>query len=116
MDAAGAVYTTGTFGGTFDADPGAGVFHLTTAGQLAVLVTKLDATGKFVWAGAVAGPGYHQGLGIAVDGGGNVYVIGSFRGTIDFDPGEGTSLVDSTRGVGGEPGADGFLVQLVPGV
>ena len=116
MVAAGAVYTTASFTGAFDADLGAGVFNLTTAGQLAVLVTKLDATGNFVGAGAITGSGYHQGLGIAVDGGGNVYVTGSFRGTADFDPGKGTALVDSTLGVAGEPGADRFLVQLVPSV
>jgi hypothetical protein len=70
------------------------VFNVTTAGQLAVLVTRLDVTGRFVWASALAGPGYYQGLGIAVDASENVFTIGSFRGTVDFEPGEGMSRVD----------------------
>ena len=53
--AAGAVYTTGSFTGTYDADPGPGVFNLTTAGERAAFVSKLDAAGNFVWAGAIAG-------------------------------------------------------------
>src|SRR3970282_2615924 len=48
-DAVGNVYTTGHFTGTVDFDPGPGVFNLTCVGR-ASFISKLDASGNFVWA------------------------------------------------------------------
>ncbi|HXB31439.1 MAG TPA: gliding motility-associated C-terminal domain-containing protein [Puia sp.] len=95
-DAAGNVYTTGSFAGTVDFDPGPGSFLLTSTNTTYgdIFVSKLDPSGNFVWAKqmkAVDGGGI--GLSIALDGSGNVYVFGSFVGTIDFDPGPGVFLL-----------------------
>ena len=54
-DAAGNVYTTGSFEGKADFDPGAGTFHLKAAGGTDIFISKLDATGKFVWAKSMGG-------------------------------------------------------------
>jgi hypothetical protein len=48
VDGAGNVYTTGSFSGTGDFDPGAGTANLTSAGSFDVFVQKLDASGNFV--------------------------------------------------------------------
>ncbi|MCH8890811.1 MAG: hypothetical protein IH827_07025, partial [Myxococcales bacterium] len=90
VDAAGNVYTTGFFLGTADFDPGPGTFNLTSAGSVDVFVQKLDTAGNPVWAVGMGGTGTDQGLGVAVDGAGNVYTSGFFQGTADFDPGPGT--------------------------
>lgn len=95
-DAAGNVYTTGSFAGTIDFDPGPGTFLLTSTNTTYgdIFVSKLDPSGNFVWAKqlkAVDGGGI--GLSIALDGSGNVYVFGSFVGTVDFDPGPGVFLL-----------------------
>ena len=89
LDGSGNVYTTGYFFGTSDFDPGAGVFNLTSAGSGDIFVSKLDASGNFVWANAMGGPNYDYGYSIAIDGSGNVYTTGDFDGTADFDPGAG---------------------------
>jgi len=91
IDAAGYVYTTGRFEATMDADPGAGVTTLTTNGGRDVFVSKLDANGNFAWTKNFGGWAHDQGHGIAADASGNVYVTGNFGGTVDFDPGTGTS-------------------------
>jgi hypothetical protein len=91
IDGSGNVYTTGEFDGIADFDPGSGTFNLTSAGSYDVFVSKLDASGNFVWAKGMGGSGFSDaGYGIALDPAGNVYSTGMFEGTADFDPGSGT--------------------------
>jgi len=52
----------------------------------------------FEWAKRMGGTGGDIGSGIAVDASGNVYTIGSFQGTADFDPGTGTANLTSAGG------------------
>ena len=97
VDAPGNVYTTGTFSGTADFDPGTGVFNMTSGnnGQSTdIFVSRLDAAGNFVWAKQMGGSGPVDnaiGRSIAVDGPGNVYVTGAYNGTVDFEPGAGVT-------------------------
>ncbi|MBW4422621.1 MAG: SBBP repeat-containing protein [Myxacorys californica WJT36-NPBG1] len=90
VDGSGNVYTTGTFSGTVDFDPGAGTMNLTSADGKDIFVSKLDAGGNFVWAKRLGGSSNDEASGISVDGSGNVYTTGFFTGTADFDPGEST--------------------------
>ncbi len=90
IDASGNVYTTGTFAGTADFDPGAGTFNLTSAGMEDIFISKLDASGNFLWAKRMGGASGDGGTSIAIDGSGNVYTTGGFSVTADFDPGAGT--------------------------
>jgi len=89
VDGAGNVYTTGSFVGTVDFDPGPGTFNLISAGDADIFVSKLDTNGDFVWARAMGGTGMHEGQAIAVDAAGNVFTTGYFQDTVDFDPGLG---------------------------
>ena len=87
VDALGNVYTTGYFNGTGDFDPGAGTANLTSAGDIDIFISKLDASGNFVWAKRIGGTLGEIARSITVDASGNVYVTGYFNGTVDFDPG-----------------------------
>ena len=89
VDSSGNVYTTGYFYGTVDFNPGTGVFNLTSAGVSDIFISKLDASGNFVWAKAMGGTSTDLGYSIAVDGSGNVYTTGYFCGTADFNPNSG---------------------------
>ena len=93
VDADGNVYTTGYFTVSADFDPGpATVTIFGNAGSKDIFVSKLDANGNFVWAGAMGGTTTNDsGDAIAVDTSGNVYTTGRFLGTADFNPGAGTS-------------------------
>ncbi len=106
VDELGNVYATGSFQDTADFDPGAGTFDLTSEGLADIFVQKLDASGNFVWARAMGGMMSEGGLGIAVDGAGNVYTAGLFEDTVDFDPGVGTVNLSAA---GGE---DAFVHKL----
>lgn len=91
IDATGNVYTTGTYQGTVDFDPGVGIYTLTSSGSDDAFVSKLDANGNFIWAKSMGGAAANEDAdAIAVDASGNVYTTGWFRGPADFDPGIGT--------------------------
>ncbi len=96
IDASGNLLITGSFKGTADFDPGAGIFNLTSAGIDDVFVSKLDTNGDFVWAKAIGGTSADVSLAIAVDATGNVYTCGYFTGAVDFDPGVGTDTLTSS--------------------
>lgn len=94
-DNLGNVYSTGVFRNTVDFDPGTGTTNLTSAGVQDAFVTKVDTYGQLVWAVRVGGSGIDLGNEVAIDAYGNVYVAGSFDGTVDFDPGAGTANLSS---------------------
>jgi hypothetical protein len=97
-DRAGNVYVMGQFSGLGDFNPSlTGTLNLAAPATGQTFITKLNASGTLVWARSLGGstdvnvaPGE-----IAVDKGQNVYLTGQFRGTRDFDPGAGTSILTS---------------------
>jgi hypothetical protein len=96
VDGSGDVYTAGSFTGTANFNPG-GTYNLTSAGDRDIFVSEFNASGGFLWAGAMGGAGVDRAQAIAVDGAGNVYTTGFYGGyvsgvtnyTADFDPGAG---------------------------
>lgn len=84
-DASGNVYTTGYFSGTVNFNPG-GTYNLTASGGNDIFISKLDVSGNFVWAIKFGAGQNDAGYSIAVDASGDVYVTGSFRSTVNFDP------------------------------
>ncbi|PHS63303.1 MAG: hypothetical protein COB12_09775 [Flavobacterium sp.] len=93
IDLNGNVLTTGVFFVTSDFDPGAGIHNLTSNGDADIFIQKLDPDGEFLWAKNIGGIFYDYGYAITTDTSGNVYVAGSFKDTVDFDPGAGTYAV-----------------------
>ena len=90
VDATGNVYTTGSFGGTTDFDPGSGTYNFMVAGWGGdTYISKLDISGNFVWAKQMVGSAYAGGSSITVDASGNIYTTGTYIGGVDFDPGPG---------------------------
>ncbi len=49
VDAFENVYTLGGFEGTVDFNPGASIYNLTSAGSYDMFISKIDASGNFVW-------------------------------------------------------------------
>ncbi|HEX6432198.1 MAG TPA: T9SS type A sorting domain-containing protein, partial [Niastella sp.] len=63
-----------------------------------VYFVRYDAAGNFGWAKNIGGSGADNANGITTDAGGNVYVTGTFRGTVDFDAGAGSADLTSFGG------------------
>ncbi len=89
-DASGNVYTTGTFRGIIDADPGPNVLNLFSSATQDVYIVKLGPAGNLIWARQFGGIGTGPnviGYSLSLDGVGNIIITGNFDGMIDFDPG-----------------------------
>jgi hypothetical protein len=97
IDPLGNVYSTGRFYGA--ASFGGGTISLTSAGSSDIFIQKLDPFGNLLWVKQMGSTGIDEGLAIHTDASGNVYTIGIFTGTVDFDPGLSTdNLISNTPG------------------
>ncbi len=89
IDTIGNTIITGTFSGTADFDPSAGIANLTSTGSYDIFFAKYDALGNYVFAKKIGGSSSNFGQAIALDASGNIYITGNFNGVSDFDPGIG---------------------------
>lgn len=115
------IIVSGSFKDTIDFDPGPGVFELYPSGvnsNVDMFVVKLNADGEFIWAIATAGSDdYHQwarGRSVQVDSENNIFIAGTFEGTIDFDPGPDLATLYCPSGILIHS-QDGFVLKLTPG-
>ncbi len=109
VDANKNVIITGMYGGTVDFDPGPATSTLSSSGSTwDVYVLKLDSMGNFLWVRGIGGSANSDiGAAVKTDASGNVFVTGSFDGTVDFDPGSGVSNLVSLGGYN-----DAFVLKL----
>ena len=94
-DLNGNIYTTGRFEGTVDFNPGAATNNITSNGEWDAFISKLDASGNFVWVDKIGGANWEYAFGVDVDASGNVYIGGAFQDVVDFDPGAGITSLTS---------------------
>ncbi len=108
VDPQGNIFTTGTFRGVADFDPGPGVDNHVQQGLIEdIFLTKLHADGSYDW--TRTWPAYFRdSIGrVAVDGDGNAIITGGFEGTVDFDPTDGVDLHTSPAYY-----ASGFVTKM----
>ena len=63
-----------------------GLAELTAVNHYDLFLAKYDPAGNYLWAISMGGDQYANGRRIVVDSVSNVYFIGFFSGTVDFDP------------------------------
>jgi hypothetical protein len=85
QDEMGNVFSMGIFYSNMDFDPGAGTFILN--GQYYDnYILKLNNLGNFVWAKHLTSAGTVNGDDLQFDSEGNIYIVGGYNGTTDFNP------------------------------
>ncbi len=90
VDSTGAMFIGGTFDGTFDLGGGS---SLTQSGGGDAFLIKLDSSGNYVWARKWGDSTNRQEVSaVALDGSGNVFVGGTFIGTLDLGVGVHSNL------------------------
>ncbi len=96
---AGDVIVGGTFNDTLVVG---GVEESAGCCNEAIFASRFSSEGDYVWSTSFVGDASIQATKVAADNDGNVFVIGTFRGTMSFGDTEVTSV----------DGTDGFLVAL----
>ena len=107
-DNSGNLFMAGYFSGTvnFAAD-WAGTDSHTSAGTMDVFLTRINSDDSYGWTKTMGGTGDQDThVTVAVDGSGNIYVVGYFTGTADFNPG-GAGDSHTSAGLG-----DIFLTKI----
>ncbi len=106
VDAQNNIYIVATIEQPIDIDPGAGtqILHfLSTEYEPNFILVKYSATGQLLWGNIISCPYIsgeandfdNESFKIITDVNSNVFVVGNFRGAIDFDPSAGQFLLDN---------------------
>lgn len=97
INSAGEVFLSGSFNGTLDFDPGAGVNNLSSSSNtdFDMYFSKLDASGNPIWVKQIGNTGLDYGSHLKLGTNGNIYCSGQYTGLVDFDSGAGTMALNS---------------------
>jgi hypothetical protein len=87
----GSIYIANFFSGTPDFDPSGGTDSIASAGSFDCSLSKFDSDGNYLWTKTWGGTSADFDSAVTVSSDGSVYVSGTFTGTVDFDPGAGTT-------------------------
>jgi gliding motility-associated-like protein len=100
VDAQNATYTVGSFRATLSW--GSGIPQLNSSGLSDGFLVKFDSDGGFEWQQKFGGTQMDVANGVAVDGDGNIFVVGTYSGTLNAD----------ALSVSAEGSADSFIAKL----
>jgi hypothetical protein len=109
-DAGGNLFVSGHLANTADVDPGDGTYLLTSNGYADSYIIKCTPEGDMLWAIQIGNEENDGGPALSLDASGNIYGVGGFLGTVDFNPdGNGIFEMTSTGG-----GTDMYILKLNP--
>jgi hypothetical protein len=107
-DSQGDVYVTGRYTGTVDLNPGAGVYTVVNNESAPdAFITRLTASGDFVWAGATEGTGSASFRGLEIDGDGSVIVAGGLSSPMTVQTSSGSLAMSPVLA-----GGNAFVLKL----
>jgi len=101
IDSEGNLYAVGTFSGTIDIDPSPDTFNISR--NNGSYIQKISPSGNLIWAISFDNIGSSK---IKLDDRNNIYILGDFTGTPDFDPHPSTFSITST-------GFDDIYLQML---
>jgi hypothetical protein len=100
------VLVMGRFTGTADLDPSPAILQSMAIGDTGSFICDLDPDGALDWAATFVGEGQAEACRMYLDDDGSIYVVGQFKGKVDFDPGPDTQYREA------EHNPDAFIVKL----
>ncbi len=94
-DVSGAAYFIGYFPDTLDIDPGLATQNVVSSGLNDFYILKIDINGNLIWGRTIGGIGEDIANDLKLDANSNLYLVGNFNNTVDFDPGAATYNLNS---------------------
>jgi len=91
-DDSGNVYSAGFY------DSSLVSLNIVSKGSSDILLMKHSATGTLKWVKTIASASFETADAIAIDANHNIYIVGRFEGTTDFDPGTGIANLTAKSG------------------
>jgi hypothetical protein len=108
LDVSENIYITGAFGGTVDFGADFGTTEIkTSAGPYDAFMVRINANGAYAWAKRMGGSSGASGEAVAIDSSSNIFILGSFHGTVDF--GSDFGIVDTKTSAGS---SDIFITKI----
>ena len=101
------VIVTGQFSGNIDFDPGLGSVFLSSLGFYDSFVLKLDSSGNFMWVNRINSSSNVTSRFIKTDMLNQIYITGSYTGTIDLNP--DTTITQNVSNAGSD---DIFVLKM----
>ena len=108
-DGSSNVYVVGGYTNTADFDPGPATNNHTSNGNRDAFLSKFSSDGTWLWTKTWGSSNDDRANSVAVYGT-NVYVVGCFQDTVDFNPSGGGTL-SAPRGTNGFPANDAYLCK-----
>jgi hypothetical protein len=105
VDSNNNIFCSGIFHNSVDFDPGSSIYTLVSIGTWDTYLQKLDHQGNFVWATSIGGLGDISPNEIAIDSYSNIYMVGEFEDSVDFDPSTFVNYLDGGL-------RDGFITKF----
>jgi hypothetical protein len=112
IDSDGNLIFYGYFEDSVDIDPSSTVHMLYSNGDYDPIIAKFSPNGNLIWAHSFGGPELDDIKDIVVDDLGNIYAHGSFKDTVDFDPGSGVNTQVSPYNTVNSPLPTAFIQKL----
>lgn len=101
----GDLFVSGSFYNSVDFDPSDSNYNVSSKGASDVFLSKFDSSGNFIWVKTFGSVNYDYNRALNIDNSNNIYLPGTFTGSIDFDPGNGVEILTANS-------FDVFLVKL----
>ncbi len=113
IDSQNNILVTGTYQTNLDLDPSTSVFNVNgtnDATDTNTFICKLSSNGNFVWGKSIARAGivdFVKPTDIKTDTNNSIVIVGNFKGSADFDPGNGVVNLVTTNS-----SDDAFILKL----
>lgn len=98
VDANGNTFISGSFTGTVDFDPSGNTLNIASGGVSDFYIAKYASNGSLVWAKGLGGTWDDYSKSMSKDDNDNLYITGTFNGTVDFNPAVAANSLTSSGG------------------
>lgn len=96
VDGSENVYRAGNLGSILDLDPSSNIANVISTGWTDFYLAKYTSNGDYIWGETIEGLKFNDVKIMNTDYEGDTFVIGTFLGSVDFDPSPATLILSAT--------------------